>query len=301
MSSKLLDNMDKLLQSERYNRSIELFNKPDYELQIAEIQLLNQYIHDLNNPIWKPVIINGKDSGYKISNTGILLNKKSHQVCPTTNHKGYCQISIVYDKNKRITTSIHRLVAQAFIPNPENKPQVNHKNSIKTCNWVGNLEWNTAKENIQHAITNNLVYRGIGEKTNANIYTNAQIHAVCKLLEKCNYHNTDIFKMTGVDASTVSKIKCKEEWVHISSNYNIPIPVKNATGESAAASKYKEKDIHEVCRLLEKGIEMTDISRSTGVGYAMIYRIKKGLNWKEISSKYNINGNPDSVNINNLE
>ena len=150
MSSKLLDNMDKLLQSERYNRSIELFNKPDYELQIAEIQLLNQYIHDLNNPIWKPVIINGKDSGYKISNTGILLNKKSHQVCPTTNHKGYCQISIVYDKNKRITTSIHRLVAQAFIPNPENKPQVNHKDGNKLNNKLSNLEWVTNKENYNH-------------------------------------------------------------------------------------------------------------------------------------------------------
>lgn len=305
MSKKFNKKLENLIQEERNKRSQELFNKNEYELQIAERMKLDQYIYDLEHPQWKPVVIDNYMTSYKISNTGILLNKDNKKVNPTINHKGYEQISIFYTKGKKITTSIQRLVATAFIPNPENKPQVNHINGKqKTINWLGNLEWNTAKENIKHAYDTGLVIPGIGEQANSSIYTNNDIHKVCKLLETEKYLNTEISKLTNIDVSTISKIKCKEEWLHISSQYDIPDPVKNATGESAAASIYKEKDIHNVCKYLEKGTKMTEIAKLTKVGYDMIYRIKKGLNWKEVSSQYNIpgiNSKPDTINTNNLE
>lgn len=69
------------------------------------------------------------------------------------NTYGYLQVNLCKN-NIRCKKLIHRLVAQAFIPNPENKPQVNHINEIKTNNMVSNLEWMTAKENSNHGTRN---------------------------------------------------------------------------------------------------------------------------------------------------
>ena len=89
--------------------------------------------------------------GYQISNCGNIFSRKLERVITLHPDKdGYLRCGL-YNNNIEKHFRIHRLVATAFIPNPEDKPQVNHKDGNKANNNVSNLEWNTVAENNKHA------------------------------------------------------------------------------------------------------------------------------------------------------
>jgi len=96
--------------------------------------------------IWKPI---DQFPNYNVSNLGNIKNIITNKLLKIMCKDGYCNISLVNDEKQK-TFKVHRLVALAFIENPENKSDVNHKDKNKINNQVSNLEWMTRKENNIH-------------------------------------------------------------------------------------------------------------------------------------------------------
>ena len=100
----------------------------------------------MSEVVWKEI---PEFDGYLISSVGDVKGKRIKKLKQRTDKDGYCVLDIRCQGIKK-TLKVHRLVAQAFIPNPDNKPQVNHMNGNKTDNKISNLEWTTGKENVNH-------------------------------------------------------------------------------------------------------------------------------------------------------
>lgn len=140
-------------------------------------------INPLENEIFKDII--GYEGLYKISNFGRVLSMvkdNSYKECIKLYelHKGYPRVSLNKD-GKAKHFFIHRLVAQAFISNHSNKPQINHINGIKTDYSINNLEWCTPKENIEHSIRTGLAGTNSHRKhkTNKSGYIGVHFHKGC--------------------------------------------------------------------------------------------------------------------------
>lgn len=118
------------------------------------------------------------DTLYEISDVGVVRNKKTQRIITTkANRYGYLLIRL--NKNGiRKGITVHRLVAMAFIPNPNNKPEVNHKDGNKLNNSVRNLEWVTRSENIKHA------WHVLGKHNITNNDNHSKRQCVCVELNK---------------------------------------------------------------------------------------------------------------------
>jgi len=164
--------------------------------------------------------VKGYEDYFLISNYGKVFSIRTERILKTFIHKqGYEVFStrIGGRKGKVKLFKVHRLVTEAFIKNPENKPQVNHIDGDKQNNCVANLEWVTAKENTQHAL-----------KIGLSVPCKGEQHGLSKLKEedirfiRNNYIAYDkklgtngLAKYFNVHHSIISDVVNRKTWKHI--------------------------------------------------------------------------------------
>lgn len=118
----------------------------------------------MGTEIWKTVIVNGETyKNYQVSNLGRILSLnyrgtgRAELLEPADNSNGYLMVYL-YKNRKGKWCLVHRLVAEAFLPNPDNLPQVNHIDENKENNRVNNLEWKSPKDNCNHGTRNERIF-----------------------------------------------------------------------------------------------------------------------------------------------
>lgn len=161
-----------------------------------------RWIFWFGNEFWKDV--QDYEGLYLISTNGRVKSLRTNKFLKLSPQpKGYFLTFLYKDNEKRLSIGIHRLVALNFIPNPENKPQVNHKKSKKNCK--SNLEWMTCGENINHAIDNGLRPRDINLRLQ-DMFSDKDLFEI-RIMFKAGIKNPDIANIYNCHHSTISKIR----------------------------------------------------------------------------------------------
>jgi len=153
---------------------------------------------------------------YMISDQGRVFSyKRSIFLKPGDSSTGGYLFVILSKNGVRKHHRIHRLVALAFIPNPENKRTVNHIDGCKINNHVSNLEWNTVKENTQHSFDNGLQKAIKGSKHVNSKLSEKEVLEIRRLYKTGDYTLKYLAKMFGVCFQLISLIVNRKNWKHI--------------------------------------------------------------------------------------
>lgn len=155
--------------------------------------------------------------GYLVSDRGEVFNKHGRKLKHFDNGRGYRIVSLRVDGKSRVY-GVHRLVAMAYIPNPEGLSDVDHIDGDRTNNVVENLRWLSHSDNIKHSYSSGR--RDVAGVNNANAKSDEwQVRKVCQMLEEGLTTKAQIAREVGVSRATVNNIFHRRHWTSISADY----------------------------------------------------------------------------------
>jgi hypothetical protein len=211
-----------------------------------------------------------KDKRYAVSSLGRLRRESTGLLTYGSLQNGYRHFKIEVD-GKPFRAKVHRLVAEAFIPNPENKTQVNHLDGIRDNNVVGNLAWATPRENVQHAYDTGLMLNGSGRPE--SVLVEDDIPDIIYYMS-VGYKDTAIAAMYGVTRQSINAIRLGESWTHLG------LEVIGRYGGKLRTRKITAENIPDIRSKIKNGISDAEIAVSYNAHPSTIRQIRIGNTWK---------------------
>ncbi|ATN94422.1 HNH homing endonuclease 3 [Bacillus phage BSP10] len=221
-------------------------------------------------------------NNYEVSNLGNIRNKQTGRLLKgRLNPKGYLGVNL-YLNGKSKYYSVHRLVATAFLPNPEGKPQVNHiKGDEKQNNSVTNLEWVTGHENIQHAFSTGLQKARKGESNSKSVLREDDVVNIKTALTAgvSQYKLASLYK---VSRSTIRSIQNGSSWAHVKVTGFTPFS-KNVLGESNCKAKLTAEKVSKIREMYRTGeYSQRELGKRFNVSKTTIANIINNKIWSHV-------------------
>lgn len=213
---------------------------------------------------------------YAISDEGRIMRlsrgmgaRPGRMLSPIQNRDGYVVVNLKVHGKQKICR-VHRLVGEAFLPNPKNKPQINHKNNDRQDNRASNLEWVTNLENASHASDNRLLVHG-------------SAHASTKLKEddvrdiRQRYQNGETLQSLSrayeITLGSLSPMVRGKTWKHVAGA---------APAKREPRAKLTEDQVLLIRQEYKEGVKQADLCRKYGISKGTMSELVRGKIWQNI-------------------